>query len=152
MKKKLSILLALMLVAVSLFTVTAMAVEGEENAPVAQIGDDTYTTLEEALDAAEESELESVTIQVLQSYEITKSIIIPEGKTFIITADANAQITITDTGRYGIKANGSLTMENITFSTNGQIALNGTTAGGPFGREIIFRVPFRRILLHSFLC
>lgn len=69
MKKKLSILLALMLVAVSLFTVTAMAVEGEENAPVAQIGDDTYTTLEEALDDAEESELESVTIQVLQSYE-----------------------------------------------------------------------------------
>ena len=139
MKKKLSILLALMLVAVSLFTVTAMAVDGEENAPVARIGDDTYTTLEEALNAAEESKLGSVTIQVLQSYEITESIIIPEGKTFIITADADAQITITDTGRYGIKANGSLTMENITFSTNGQIALNGTTAGGPFGREIIFR-------------
>ena len=139
MKKKLSILLALMLVAVSLFTVTAMAVEGEENAPVAQIGDDTYTTLEEALDDAEESELESVTIQVLQSYEITESISIPEGKTFIITADADAQITITDTGRYGMRANGSLTMENITFNTNGQIALNGTTAGGPFGREIIFR-------------
>ena len=139
MKKKLSILLALMLVALSLFTVTAMAVDGEENAPVAQIGDHTYTTLEDALDAAAESELGSVTIQVLQSYEITESIIIPEGKTFIITADADAQITITDTGRYGIKANGSLTMENITFSTNGQIALNGTTAGGPFGREIIFR-------------
>ena len=139
MKKKLSILLALMLVAMSLFTVTAMAADGGENAPVAQIGDHTYTTLEDALDAAAVSELESVTIQVLQSYEITKSIIIPEGKTFIITADANAQITITDTGRYGIKANGSLTMENITFSTNGQIALNGTTAGGPFGREIIFR-------------
>ena len=139
MKKKLSILLALMLVAVSLFTVTAMAADGGENAPVARIGDDTYTTLEEALNAAEESELESVTIQVLQSYEITKSIIIPEGKTFIITADADAQITITDTGRYGIKADGSLTMENITFSTNGQIALNATTAGGPFGREIIFR-------------
>ena len=139
MKKKLSILLALMLVAVSLLTVTAMAVDGEENAPVARIGDDTYTTLEEALNAAEESKLGSVTIQVLQSYEITESIIIPEGKTFIITADADAQITITDTGRYGIKANGSLTMENITFSTNGQIALNGTTAGGPFGREIIFR-------------
>ena len=139
MKKKLSILLALMLVALSLFTVTAMAVEGEENAPVAQIGDDTYTTLEEALDDAEESELESVTIQVLQSYEITESISIPEGKTFIITADADAQITITDTGRYGMRANGSLTMENITFNTNGQIALNGTTAGGPFGREIIFR-------------
>ena len=139
MKKKLSILLALALVAVSLFTVTAMAVDGEENAPVAQIGYDTYTTLEEALGAAEESELESVTIQVLQSYEITESISIPKGKTFIITADANAQITITDTGRYGIKADGSLTMENITFSTNGQIALNGTTDEGPFGREIIFR-------------
>ena len=138
MKKKLSILLALMLVAVSLFTVTAMAVDGEENAPVAQIGNDTYTTLEDALDAAADSEPESVTIQVLQSYEITESIIIPEGKTFIITADADAQITITDTGRYGVRANGSLTMENITFNTNGQIALNGTTAGGPFGREIKF--------------
>ena len=67
MKKKLSILLALMLVAVSLFTVTAMAVEGEENAPVARIGDDTYTTLEEALNAAA-----SLSLLLFKSYKVMR--------------------------------------------------------------------------------
>ncbi len=112
----------------------AWAAEGD----VAQIGDTTYATLEDALYAASASSEDSVTIEVLKSCEITASITIPAGKAYTLTADADADVTITDTGRYGIRPNGSLTMENMTFVTNGQIALNGTTTDGPFGREIVF--------------
>lgn len=111
-------------------------VETYSDNPVAQIGEAQYATLEDALDAAADSDETTVTIKMLQSYTITKSITIPEDKTFVLTADADDNITITDTGRYGMRPNGSLTMENMTFITNGQIALNGTTTGGPFGRVV----------------
>lgn len=107
-------------------------------AAVAQIGEKPYDTLEEALKAATESEEKTVTITMLQSCSVTKSIGIPEDRTFVITADEGSNITITDTARCGIKPNGSLTMENLTYTTNGQIALNGTPSDGPFGREVIF--------------
>ena len=106
---------------------------------VAQIGTETYETLEAALDAANASESTEVTITLLKSCTITRSITIPQGKTYTITAAQGSGITITDTGRYGLTPNGSLTMENITFNTNGRIALNGTTDNGPFGREIVFQ-------------
>ena len=120
---------------ISMLPLSAMAAEGD----VAQIGDTTYPTLEAALKAATDSADSSVTIEMLESCTITDSIAIPEGKTFTLTADADAGITITDTERKGMRPNGSLIMENITFITNGQIALNGTTSEGPFGREITFR-------------
>lgn len=106
---------------------------------VAQIGETKYATIEDALDAATESEEETVTITMLQSCSIAGRIVIPKDRTFVITADEGSNITITDTGRYGINSNGSLTMENITYTTNGQIALNGTTDDGPFGRVLTFR-------------
>ena len=115
------------------------AMAAEPGDAVAQIGDTPYSTLEAALDAATASEENSVTIKMLDNCTITKSITIPEGKTFTLEAEPDANVTITDNGRYGMRPNGSLTMENITFITNGQIALNGTTSGGPFGREITFR-------------
>ena len=120
---------------ISMLPLSAMAAEGD----VAQIGGTTYPTLEAALKAATDSADSSVTIEMLESCTITDSIAIPEGKTFTLTADADAGITITDTERKGMRPNGSLIMENITFITNGQIALNGTTSEGPFGREITFR-------------
>ncbi len=123
------------LMALMLFPARMVKADG----PVAQIGDTPYATLEAALDAADESESTEVTITLLQSCTITESITIPKGKTYTITAAQGSGITITDTGRHGLRPNGSLTMENITFNTNGQIALNGTTTNGPFGREIIFR-------------
>lgn len=106
---------------------------------VAQIGEEKYVTIEDALDAATESEEETVTITMLQSCSMADRIVIPKDRTFVITADEGSNITITDTGKYGINSNGSLTMENITYTTNGQIALNGTTDGGPFGRVLTFR-------------
>ena len=93
MKKKLSILLALMLVAVSLFTVTAMAVEGEGsvvyvNAAAENDGDGTeespYKSLDTAVDAA------------------------PEGTTIILQSDCelskgfNKTLTFTGTGKITI--------------------------------------------------
>ena len=122
---------------ISMLPLSAMAAEPGD--AVAQIGDTPYSTLEAALDAATASEENSVTIKMLDNCTITKSITIPEGKTFTLEAEPDANVTITDNGRYGMRPNGSLTMENITFITNGQIALNGTTSEGPFGREITFR-------------
>ena len=122
---------------ISMLPLSAMAA-APGNA-VARIGDTPYSTLEAALHAAAASSDSAVTIEMLESCTITDSIAIPEGKTFTLTADADAGITITDTERKGMRPNGSLIMENITFITNGQIALNGTTSEGPFGREITFR-------------
>ena len=93
MKKKLSILLALMLVAVSLFTVTAMAADGEGsviyvNAAAENDGDGTkespYKSLDTAVDAA------------------------PEGTTIILQSDCelskgfNKTMTFTGTGKITI--------------------------------------------------
>lgn len=122
---------------ISMLPLSAMAAAPGD--AVAQIGDTPYSTLEAALDAATASEENSVTIKMLDNCTITKSITIPEGKTFTLEAEPDANVTITDNGRYGMTLNGSFAMENITFITNGRIALNADQYGNPSGRKITFR-------------
>ena len=77
MKKKLSILLALMLVAVSLFTVTAMAIEGEGSviyvdAEAVSDGDGTKASPYKSLDTAVVEAKEGTTIILQSDCELSK--------------------------------------------------------------------------------
>ena len=134
MKKRiLSALLTLGMVLTMLpVSVFAADYDNDGDEDVAYADGTYYSTLDAALTAASSSEETEVTITVLESCSIGQSITIPDGKTFTLTAAADDGITITDTGRYGMTANGSLTMENITFITNGRIALNGTPSWWSF--------------------
>ena len=123
---------------ISMLPLSAMAAEPGD--VVAQIGDQTYATLGQAIDAAIDTAnagANNVEITVLQSCDLDKSITVPRDKTFTLKAAADADVTITDTGRFGMTLDGSFTMENITFVTNGRIALNGKD-GVPSGRIITF--------------
>ena len=93
--------------------------------PVAQIGDQTYTTLGAAINAVTD---EPTTIKLLHDFNLDTRIAVGSNKNITITADETANIVVTDNTRKGItlSTNSVLTMENITFNTNGQIYLNGT--------------------------
>ena len=124
---------------ISMLPLSAMAAAPGEN--VAEVNGTGYSTLGAAIDAATVAANDGATeveITVLQSCDLDKSITVPRDKTFTLKAAADADVTITDTGRFGMTLDGSFTMENITFITNGQIALNGKD-GIPSGREITFR-------------
>ena len=93
MKKKLSILLALMLVAVSLFTVTAMAVEGEGsviyvNAEAKSDGNGTEDSPYKSLDTAVDEAEEGTTIILQSDCELSKGF--------------NKTLTFTGTGKITI--------------------------------------------------
>ena len=126
MRKKLLPVLLTLVLAVALLTVGALAAT-EEPGPVAQIGENTYDTLDEAIDYAVGHESgENVTITILSNCNIGKRISIPAQKNVTITAADGTDYTITDNGRYGITiysdiGNSSLTFKNVSFVTNGQI-------------------------------
>ena len=93
MKKKLSILLALMLVAVSLFTVTAMAIEGEGsviyvNAEAKSDGNGTEDSPYKSLDTAVDEAEEGTTIILQSDCELSKGF--------------NKTLTFTGTGKITI--------------------------------------------------
>ncbi len=98
----------------------------------AQIGEQTYATLDEAIKAAADET--PTTIKLLQDLNLDKSIAIPANKSITITADE--AVTITDDARKGItlSTNSVLTIENVTFNTNGQIYLNGANSSLTFRR------------------
>lgn len=108
-------------------------VEGDGAVPqaendVARIGDTAYATLGEAVDAANKStESGTVTIELLQTANLDKTIAIQQGKQVVITADADTGIQILDTDRKGItlSTDSSLKVENVAIDTNGQFYLNG---------------------------
>ena len=97
------------------------AAEGD----VAQIGDTTYATLDEAIVAAANGEETTVTIELLQSCTLGSRITNINNKSIVITASTASTYTITDSERKGISINenGSLTIENVNYTTNGQIYL-----------------------------
>ena len=126
MRKKLLPVLLTFALAIALLTVGALAA-AEEPGPVAQIGENTYDTLDEAIYYAVGHESgENVTITILSNCNIGERISIPAQKNVTITAADGTDYTITDNGRYGITidsdiGNSSLTFENVSFVTNGQI-------------------------------
>ena len=113
---------------VAMLPVSVMAAEED----VAQIGEQTYATLDEAIKAA--ADKTPTTIKLLQDLNLDKSIAIPANKSITITADE--AVTITDDARKGItlSTNSVLTIENVTFNTNGQIYLNGANGSLTFRR------------------
>ena len=108
MKKCLfSILLALVMM-IGVFTVTAFAAEGD----VAQIGDDTYPTLQEAIDAAVDGDTIELLTGVTENVKITQKadldlIIDGKGNTFtgVMTVFGDARHTGEET----------MTIKNIVF-------------------------------------
>ena len=113
---------------VAMLPVSVIAAEED----VAQIGEQTYATLDEAIKAAADET--PTTIKLLQDLNLDKSIAIPANKSITITADE--AVTITDDARKGItlSTNSVLTIENVTFNTNGQIYLNGANSSLTFRR------------------
>ena len=113
---------------VAMLPVSVMAAEED----VAQIGEQTYATLDEAIKAVADET--PTTIKLLQDLNLDKSIAIPANKSITITADE--AVTITDDARKGItlSKNSVLTIENVTFNTNGQIYLNGANGSLTFRR------------------
>ncbi len=104
----------------AMLPVTALAAEGD----VARIGDVGYATLDDAVAAA--IEMDTAVIEVFDDCEINSKIVIPRGKQVTITADASAGIKIIDNKKKGVSVTGTLTIQNVTFNTNGQIYLYET--------------------------
>ena len=127
-KRLLSTFVAVMM-GLSLLPASALAAEPS----VAQIGDTTYETLGEAITAANNS-TDPTTIELLQSCDLDSRISILADRNVTITAPQNSGITVTDNDRKGVGlSNGStLTIENITLNTNGQIYLNGSNGSLTF--------------------
>ena len=139
-KRLLSALLALCMMLTMMPTVAFAAEDGDEGdtgaesggSPVYTINPDTnveiagYNTLGAAIDAANTSE-GPIIIEVRQNCMLDKAIAINPNKNVTITAQEGADVTITDDSRKGItlSTNSTLTVENLTFDTNGQIYLNG---------------------------
>ena len=122
MKKKMMkrlvswVVAAAIVVAMLPVSVLGAPVEG----PVAQIGDQTYTTLGAAINAVTD---EPTTIKLLHDFNLDTRIEVGSNKNITITADETANIVVTDNTRKGVAfwENSTLTVENITFRTNGQM-------------------------------
>lgn len=110
---------------ISMLPLSAMAAAPGEN--VAEVNGTGYSTLGDAITAATTGDATGVTITVLQSCDLDKSIAVPPNKNITITAAADQNVTITDDTRKGItlSTNSVLTIENVTLNTNGQIWMNG---------------------------
>ena len=95
----------------------------DETQYVAQIGETPYETLDDAIADAENGNI----IELLQDCTLEERISIPQDWELTITAAEDAGITITDNARKGItlSTNSTLTIENVTLNTNGQIYLDG---------------------------
>lgn len=107
---------------VAMLPVSVMAAEED----VAQIGEQTYATLDEAIKAAADET--PTTIKLLQDLNLDKSIAIPANKSITITADE--AVTITDDARKGItlSTNSVLTIENVTLTLMGRFTSMVQTA------------------------
>ena len=97
---------------------------------VAQIGDETYATLDEAIAAANESAETDVTVQLLTNATQTARISITGEKHITICANAADDIVITDSTRSGLRVDGDAVLElaNVTYNTNGQVYLYGNAS------------------------
>ena len=105
---------------ISMLPLSAMAAAPGGN--VAEVNGTGYSTLGAAIDAVGN---EPTTIKLLRDFDLDARISVVDNKNITITAET--PVTITDDTRKGITlANNSvLTIENVTFNTNGQIYLNG---------------------------
>ena len=118
MKKRLLTALMAVCLVFALGTVTALADDGD----VAQVGDNTYATLQKAIDAAEllAAEQDSVTITLLNNVEEGQVTFDASG-TYVLDLNTYS-ITSSDDDIIEIRSgNLSLTVQNGT--------LNGTSAG-----------------------
>ena len=131
-------ILLVLIMLLSLMPVTALAADGD----VAQVGEKTYETLQEAIDAAGESD----EISLLKDAELTGTYVMNlDGKTintngYTITIVAGADVMVTGNGTvvngvvptesepthdlFDVAEGGTLTIENGTFNTKAAQALN----------------------------
>ena len=106
-------------------TTPAETTPAESTEDVAQIGDQTYPTLENAFDAVGS---DAVTIKLLADTQISNAIEVPEGKT--ITLDLNScAVTVPEavSGRsiYAISNYGTLTIRDTSAEKDGSISSRG---------------------------
>lgn len=132
MKKAFSFLVAFAMV-FSLLILPANA-EGE----VAEMNDKKYSSIQEAIDALEDSNEKTATITLLSDSK--ENITIPNG--FDITLYLNENVTLTDKGEHTITNNGTITIRGsgtVTNVTSGKTPLfnngNASLNGGKFIRH-----------------